>query len=81
MRTGIAVFVLPLSVLSILIATSNYYDIATVKYGLIPLLIICAAMVVLGSYLTIRAVLRVRHFDMLINKIKEQHSSLKELLH
>ena len=31
MRTGITVFVLPLSVLSVLIATSRYYDIVHVK--------------------------------------------------
>ena len=80
MRTGIAVFVLPLSVLSALIATSKYYDAASVKHWLVPLLILCAALVGLGTYLIVRAVLRVHHFDMLIKKIKEQHSSLKALL-
>lgn len=80
MRTGIAVFVLPLSVLSALIATSKYYDAASVRHWLVPLLLLCAALVVLGFYLIIRAVRRVHHFDMLIRKIKEQHSSLKELL-
>ena len=40
MRTGIAVFVLPLSVLSVLIATSKYYDVLRVLYFLLPLLVL-----------------------------------------
>ena len=37
-RTGIAVFVLPMSVLSVLIATSRFYDIIHVMHLLLPLL-------------------------------------------
>jgi hypothetical protein len=36
MRTGIAVFALPLSVLSVLIATSEYYDVIHVMHWLVP---------------------------------------------
>ena len=38
MRTGIAVFALPLSVLSILVATSRYYDVLQVMHLLVPFL-------------------------------------------
>ncbi len=55
MRTGIAVFTLPLSVLSILIATSRYYDISQVMPLLLPLLVISTALVFLGGYLVGRA--------------------------
>jgi len=37
MRTGIAVLALPLSVMSVLIATSKYYDVINVLFFLIPL--------------------------------------------
>ena len=47
MRTGITVFVLPLSVLSVLIATSKYYDVFKVMHFLVPLLVINAALVFL----------------------------------
>jgi len=57
MRTGITVFVLPLSVLSVLIATSKYYDVFQVMHFIIPLLAICVALVLLGSYLIIRAMI------------------------
>jgi uncharacterized membrane protein YidH (DUF202 family) len=80
MRTGIAVFALPLSVLSALIATSRYYEFASVKNLLIPLLILCAVLIVLGSYLIVRSVVRVHRYDNMIVRIKRQHSVLKDVL-
>ena len=78
MRTGITVFVLPLSVLSVLIATSKYYDVFQVMHLIVPLLIICAALVVLGSYLIIRAIIRIRHHDNLILQLKRKHMWISE---
>ena len=73
MRTGITVLVLPLSVLSVLIATSKYYDVFQVMHLIVPLLIICAALVVLGSYLIIRSIIRIRHQENLILQLKRKH--------
>lgn len=78
MRTGITVFVLPLSVLSVLIATSKYYDILQVMHLIIPLLAICVALVLLGSYLIIRAMIRMRHHDSLILQLKRKHRWISE---
>ena len=80
MRTGIAVFVLPLSVLSILIATSKYYDMIQVLHLMLPLLGLCAAMVVLGAYLVIRAIIRIRREDRHILEIKRKHSRIAEFM-
>jgi uncharacterized membrane protein YkgB len=80
LRTGIAVFALPLTVLSVLIATSKYYDIIQVMHLLVPLLIICALLILLGSYLIIRSVIRLRHQDFLISEIKRKHSKLSEFI-
>ena len=80
MRTGITVFVLPLSVLSVLIATSKYYDIIQVMHFIIPLLAICVALVLLGSYLIIRAVVRMRHHDSLIMQLKRKHRWIAEYI-
>src|SRR5256885_16899496 len=49
--TGIAVFALPFSVLSILIATSRYYSFDKVMPLLMPLLLLNLGLVVLGSCL------------------------------
>jgi len=76
MRTGIAVFVLPLSVLSVLIATSKYYDAINVLHLMLPLLGLCAALVALGAYLVIRAIVRIRHQDRHILEIKRKHSRI-----
>ena len=80
MRTGISVFVLPLSVLSVLVATSRYYEIPQVMHFLFPLLLLCAGLVFLGSYLIIRSIIRIHRYDRLIRKIKQRHSLIAEFL-
>jgi uncharacterized membrane protein YdbT with pleckstrin-like domain len=80
MRTGIAVFVLPLSVLSVLIATSKYYNVLQVMPLIIPLFIICVLLVFLGSYLIIRAMIRMRHQDSLILQLKRKHRWIAEYI-
>jgi uncharacterized membrane protein YdbT with pleckstrin-like domain len=80
MRTGITVFVLPLSVLSVLIATSKYYDITQVMPFIVPLLAICVLLVLLGSYLIIRSVIKMRHQDSLIMQLKRKHHWIAEYI-
>ncbi len=80
MRTGIAVFVLPLSVLSVLIATSKYYDVIKVIHWLVPLLALCAVMVVLGSYLIVHSIVRLHRQDQLIFRLKQKHSRIAEFM-
>jgi len=78
MRTGIGVFTLPLSVITVLVATSRYYDVLETSHLLIPLLGICAGLIVLGIYLVHRSVRRIRRQDALINRIKQQDPGLAE---
>ena len=80
MRTGIAVYALPIAVISVLIATSKYYDIANVMHLLVPLLVLCAALVLLGSYLIIRSIMRLHRYDRHISEIKRKHSTIAELI-
>lgn len=80
MRTGIAMLALPLSVMSLLIATSRYYDVVHVLHFLIPLAILNFALVVFGSYLIIRALVRMHRYDRLIHQIKSTYSRLNEFL-
>jgi uncharacterized membrane protein YidH (DUF202 family) len=74
MRTGIAVLALPLSVMSVLIATSKYYDILHVLHILIPLAILNLTLIIIGAYLIIHSIIRIRHQDHLIQAIKQKHS-------
>lgn len=78
LRTGITVFLLPLSVLSVLVATSKYYDVFRVMILLIPLLVVSAGLIVLGVYLTHHSIIKIRKYDAAIHKLREKHSILDE---
>jgi len=80
MRTGIAVLVLPLSVMSVLIATSKYYDIVHVLHLFIPLAVINIILIILGVYLIIRSVIRMRRYDHFINELKRRHSTISQFI-
>jgi len=76
MRTGIAVFALPLSVLSVLIATSRYYSIGKVM----PLLLLNLGLVVLGTWLVFHSIGRLHHYDRLIRELTQKYRSLAEIV-
>ena len=80
LRTGIAVFALPLSVLSVLVATSKMYNIFQVMHFLIALLVINAGLIALGVFLIVQSLRRIRHFDCLIREIKLKHSAIADFL-
>ena len=76
MRTGIAVFALPLSVLSVLIATSRYYSIGKVM----PLLLLNLGLVVLGTWLVFHSIGRLDHYDRRIRELTQKYRSLAEVV-
>jgi uncharacterized membrane protein YidH (DUF202 family) len=80
LRTGIAIFAIPLSVLSLLIATSRYYDVMHVLHLIIPLSGLNLALLSLGGYLIGRAVIQIRRYDRLIERLKTGHSKIAEFL-
>ena len=80
LRTGIAVFALPLSVLSVLIATSRYYNVGTVMPLLVPLLLLNLGLVVLGSWLIYRSIHRIRHFERRIRELSEKYRSIAQFI-
>jgi positive regulator of sigma E activity len=80
LRTGIAVFTLPLSVFTILIATSRYYSIFDILALFISLLGICVGLVILGIYLILKSSRNIRHFDIMIKKLKEKNGVLRQMV-
>jgi uncharacterized membrane protein YidH (DUF202 family) len=80
LRAGIAIFTLPLAIVSLLIITSKYYDIENVLYLFVLLITISFLLVVLGFYFIIRAVNKIRHYDNMMNELKRKHSMLSELI-
>ena len=77
---AIALFALPLSVLSALIATSKYYDVVQVLHFLLPLLVLNLGLIVLGCYLVIHSISRIRHYDRLIQQLKKEHSAIAQFI-
>ena len=80
LRTGIAIFAFPLSVLSVLIATSKSYNIHEVWHWLVPLLLLNFALIGLAVYLIVHALRRLRHYNRLIDEQKRKHGRLAKLL-
>ncbi len=80
LRTGIAIFALPLTVVSFLIATSQYYQVVNVLHLFLPLMLACLILAVLGSYLVLRAVRKIRRYDEAIEKLKLSHSKLADII-
>jgi hypothetical protein len=80
LRTGIAVFALPLSVLGLLVATSKYYEAGRVLPLLLPLLLLSAALTFLGGFLIVRSIGHIHRHDRLIQKLKQKHSAIAEYI-
>jgi uncharacterized membrane protein YidH (DUF202 family) len=80
LRTGIAVFALPLSVLSALIATSRYYRIEKVMPLLLPLMLLNLGLVVLGTWLVFRSIRRIGHFEQRIRELSAKYSSIAQFI-
>jgi len=70
MRTGLAVVALPLSVFSVLIVISRYYDPGNVMYLLGPLLGICVGLAILGIYLILSSLRRIHALNRVIAVLK-----------
>ena len=80
LRTGITVFVLPLSVLTILVSTSKFYNVFEVPFFLIPLIGICIFLITLGIYLIMRAIKNIKQFDDIITGIKKKDKIIERLI-
>ena len=80
LRTGIAIFTLPLSVTTVLVTTSRFYNFIENLHYLIPLLFLCALLVTVGTYLIFVALIRHRHQNEQIRKIKMKHAAWKDLV-
>ncbi len=80
MRTGIAVLALPLAVFSLLIATSRYYSAPDVIHLLLAVVPLCLGLLVLGTYLVIRSLRRIRKCDAEIRQLRRGHPILADFL-
>ena len=80
LRTGVALFALPLSIMGLLIATSKYWDIYEQWHLFIPIFLICNFLIGLGLFLMIRSMKRIVSYDKLIKIIKNGSEELTKLM-
>jgi uncharacterized membrane protein YidH (DUF202 family) len=80
LRTGIAVFALPLSVLSALIATSRYYSLDKVLPLLLPLMLLNFGLVILGTWLVFRSIRKIHHYEYRIRELSAKYRSIAQFI-
>lgn len=80
LRTGIAVFAIPLSIMGVLVATSRYYEVLDVLPLFIPVMAFNLLLLALGCYLVVRAIIKLRREDRMIRDIKRTHSAIAEFI-
>ena len=78
LRTGIGILTIPMSLLTILIATSNYYSIDSVLSFIVGLVIGIVALASVGAYLVIRALQKIRNNEKLRASCKDISCLLDE---
>jgi hypothetical protein len=66
--------------MSLLVATSRYYEMAEVWHILAPLLLVSLALLILAAFLIIRSVSKFLREDRLIREIKKKHSRIAEFI-
>ena len=80
MRTGIAVFALPLSIFSALIATSKWYEAVDVWPLLALVSLMNISLIIFSIYLITRSLRRMHQYDRMIADIKYNNQSLRKLI-
>ena len=80
MRTGIAVFALPLSIFSALIATSKWYEAVDVWPLLALVSLMNISLIIFSVYLITRSLRRMHQYDRMIADIKYNNQSLRKLI-
>ncbi len=81
LRTGIGILTIPMSLLTILIATSNYYSIDTAFSFIIGLVIGIIALSLIGGYLVIRSLQKLRATEELRHSCKDVACLLEDYQH
>lgn len=80
LRTGIAIIMFPLSVLTVLVATSRFFDIKEALFYAIPLGLFCLVLLIYGVVLVVRSSKSIKKYDKVAKKLLKQSDYLSQLL-
>ncbi len=80
LRTGIAIFSIPLSLGSVLIATSQLYDPDQILYLIVPVLAGCTLLVLISLWLMITAAVKLRNNERRLDRLIEKNQFLRNIV-
>lgn len=80
LRTGVTVSLVPLSLWTVLVATSRLYNVFDVMWLLVPLMLVAAALFALGLYLISHALAHMRHIENVMMGLRQSDTLLESLL-
>ena len=78
LRTGIVILTIPMSLLTILIATSNYYSVNSVLSFIVGLVIGIVALASIGAHLVIRSLQKIKKTEKLRDSCKDVACLIEE---
>lgn len=76
MRTGVSVGLVPLSITTLLVTLSRFYDWLANLHFLVPMYFVLTCLTVLSLYLVGRAVRRIHNADKQIETLRRSHPHL-----
>ena len=78
LSTGVLILIVQMTILCILISTSQFYKIIDVLHIAIPFYIINTILFILSFYLILHSLFRIRHYNHRILQLKKRHSILSD---
>ena len=81
LRTGVSVAVVPLSIWTVLVATSPLWNPFEILWLLVPTMSVALGLFGLGIYLLVHALGHLRHVDRVMQGLKQKDTLLEDLLY
>lgn len=81
LRTGVSVSLVPLSLWTVLVATSKLWNPFQVLWLLVPLMIVAGGLFLLGIVLVLHALRHLRHVDRVLAGLRTRDTLLEDLLY
>ena len=81
MRTGVTVSLIPLSIWTVLLATSKLWDPFSALWLLLPLVIVGLGLFSLGVYLIVHALLHIAHIERTLGVLRQSATFLEQIMY
>jgi uncharacterized membrane protein YidH (DUF202 family) len=81
LRTGVSVALVPLSLWTVLVATSRLWNPFAVLWLLVPVMVVAMGLFLLGLYLIVHALRHLRHVERVLMGLRQRDTLLEGLLY